>query len=75
MKATLNTKAILELAIKVTVVFLAIPGFLIAVTPNDDGFYNGVNIIGAAMVFAGVYLAKQAERKKWISFPFKSDKA
>lgn len=75
MKTELNKKAILELVVKVAVVFLAIPGFLIAVTPNDDGFYNGVNIIGAAMVFAGFYLAKLAERKKWISFPTNSNKA
>lgn len=75
MKAELNKKAIVELVVKVAVVFLAVPGFLIAATPNSEGFYNGFNIIGAAMVFAGVYLARLAERKKWISFSFKSDKA
>lgn len=75
MKATLNTKAILELVVKVAVVFLAVTGFLIAATPNSEGLYNGVNIIGAAMVFAGVYLARLAERKKWISFPTNSNKA
>lgn len=75
MKAELNKKAIVELAVRVAVVFLAVPGFLIAVTPNSEGLYNGVNIIGAAMVFVGVYLARLAERKKWVSFPFNSDKA
>ena len=75
MKLKLNKKAIVAFAVKVAIVGLVPFGALIAVTPNSDGFYNGVNIIGAAMVFAGVYLARLAERKKWISFPYDSDKA